>query len=368
MSSWYPSRTKPFLGNFIQRFAELLATKYKVTVLYTTSDEAISEIEIDDKSNCNLREIVIYYPKSKFVFSKIWNQFISFRVGLKMIKNVDVLNASVLFPKGFQFVMAKRHFKKPLFLFEHGSYFRDEIREGRSLLLKFYFAFLVKQIDKVIVVSEVLKEDISKDFKNNDISILPNAIDTKLFCPASNTVEKKSEITSFLHVSTLDEAVKDPKGIIDACKLLVNGGQRNFHLTIISDEPYSKWATYLYSKNIVDFVTFLGPLSDSELVPFYQAADAFVLFSKYETFSIVLAEAWSCGLPVITTPVGIGKDLLPELGYQVEIGNPENLAKAMYQIISKKDHFNPVFIRNHSKSFSKEQVLKEYIKLIDQNN
>ena len=78
LSSWYPSRVSPFLGNFIQRFAQLIATKYKVSVIYTIADESISEFEIVDSMNGNLREIIVYHPKGKSFFQKIRFQIVAF--------------------------------------------------------------------------------------------------------------------------------------------------------------------------------------------------------------------------------------------------------------------------------------------------
>ncbi len=366
LSSWYPSRISPFLGNFIQRFAQLIATKYQVSVIYTIADESISEFEIVDSNIGNLREIIVYHPKGKSFLQKLLYQIMAFNKAANKVQEVDIIHANVIFTKGLQFLLAKRKYKRPLLLLEHASYFRKEKREDRSIYEKLILFLIKRKIDHLAVVSELLKNDLKNDFPDFDIAIISNFIDLKLYLPKVeknlNSIDKQ---TQFIHVSTLDEAVKDPKGILDACKVLVNGGQTNFHLTIISDEPYSKWETYLYSKKITEYVTFKGPLAWNELVPFYQNSDAFILFSKYETFSIVLAEAWACGLPVITTPVGIGKDLKPELGYQVEIGNPESLAKGMYKMMNNKGKFNSTVIRNHAKLFSKEHVLKTYKHLID---
>jgi glycosyltransferase involved in cell wall biosynthesis len=367
LSSWYPSRVSPFLGNFIQRFAQLIATKYQVSVIYTIADESISEFEIVDTSNGNLREIMVYHPKGRTFFQKLLYQIMAFNKAAKKVEQVDIIHANVIYTKGIQFLLAKRKYKKPLLLLEHASYFREEKRISRSIYEKLILFLIKRKIDRIAVVSELLKSDLEKDFPGFEISIISNCIDLELYKPSNNNANFKNIIvpTQFIHISTLDEAVKDPKGILDACKVLVNGGQTNFHLTIISDEPYSKWETYLYSKQITEYVTFKGPLEWNELVPYYQNADAFILFSKYETFSIVLAEAWACGLPVITTPVGIAKDLKPELGYQVEIGNPESLAKGMYKMMNNKGKFNSTVIRNHAKLFSKEHVLKTYKQLID---
>lgn len=370
MSSWYPSRVSPFLGNFIQRLAQLIATKYQVSVIYTIADETIKEIELVDSKKGNLREIIVYHPKGKSFFQKLRFQILAFNKAAKRIEKVDFIHANVIFTKGLQFLLAKRKYKKPLLLLEHASYFRKEKRESRSVYEKLILFFIRRKTDHLAVVSELLKSDIAFDFPDESISILPYHLELSLFEPKKQKVEMSdsNEPTQFIHISTLDEAVKDPKGILDACKVLVKGGQTNFHLTIISDEPYSKWETYLYSKKITEYVTFKGPLKWDELVPYYQNSDAFILFSKYETFSIVLAEAWACGLPVITTPVGIAKDLKPELGYQVEIGNPESLAKGMYKMMNNKDKFNSTVIRNHAKLFSKEHVLKTYKQLIDSMN
>ncbi len=367
LSSWYPSRISPFLGNFIQRFAQLIATKYQVSVIYTIADESISEFEIVDSNIGNLREIIVYHPKGKSFLQKLLYQIMAFNKAANKVQDVDIIHANVIFTKGLQFLLAKRKYKRPLLLLEHASYYRKEKREDRSIYEKLILFLIKRKIDHLAVVSELLKKDIVVDFPSKSISILPYHLELSLFEPKKQMKEisDSEKPTQFIHVSTLDEAVKDPKGILDACKVLVNGGQTNFHLTIISDEPYSKWETYLYSKKITEYVTFKGPLAWNELVPFYQNSDAFILFSKYETFSIVLAEAWACGLPVITTPVGIGKDLKPELGYQVEIGNPESLAKGMYKMMNNKGKFNSTVIRNHAKLFSKEHVLKTYKHLID---
>ena len=101
-----------------------------------------------------------------------------------------------------------------------------------------------------------------------------------------------------------------------------------------------------------------------ELVPFYQKSDAFILFSSYETFSIVLAESWACGIPTITTSVGIGNQLPSSLGFQVDINNPKSLANAMLEIMNETAIFDSSFIRSHAEQFSGENVLSTYDTLL----
>ena len=101
------------------------------------------------------------------------------------------------------------------------------------------------------------------------------------------------------------------------------------------------------------------------MVPYYQKSDAFILFSSYETFSIVLAEAWACGIPTLTTPVGIGVNLSQDLGIQIEINSPESLANGMIEIIKNKIKFNPLLISKYAEQFSGENVLRIFKEIVD---
>jgi UDP-glucose:(heptosyl)LPS alpha-1,3-glucosyltransferase len=55
---------------------------------------------------------------------------------------------------------------------------------------------------------------------------------------------------------------------------------------------------------------FLGPVQN--MAPVYAAADAFVLPTAYETFSLVTYEAAATGLPLLVTRVNGVEDLLQE--------------------------------------------------------
>jgi glycosyltransferase involved in cell wall biosynthesis len=64
-----------------------------------------------------------------------------------------------------------------------------------------------------------------------------------------------------------------------------------------------------------DHVRMLGFISEDELILYYQSADLFVLpTTAYEGFGLVTLESWSCGTPVVCTPVGANPEVVGPFG------------------------------------------------------
>ena len=109
-----------------------------------------------------------------------------------------------------------------------------------------------------------------------------------------------------------------------------------FHLTIAGSEEKTSSVTragYLdelkqFTKqlNLESKVSFLGKKTSLELKTIYQSSDIFIYPSLYENFGQPLIEAGANGLPLISTPVGVARDLVidGETGYLVN-GKPEEI-------------------------------------------
>ena len=321
----------------------------------------MKSVEITETNDTDFREVIVYHPKGKNLFQKYRLQKNALKVGMKRIQNVNLIHGHVILPRGLQFVYAKKYYNCPLLVTEHGSYFREAVFNKRSAVDKYILKKIRRHIDQLTAVSEFLKKDLQRVFPEKPIDILPNHVNTEVFIPKE---KEKDAPTSFLHVSTLDEKLKNPKGIIDACEILVMSGNTDFTLTIVSDEPVQKWVSYTASKNLSNYIRFVGQTAWFDLVPYYQNSDAFVLFSSYETFSIVLAEAWACGIPTLTTSVGIGHELSNELGIQIKINSEESLANAMIEIMKNNTTFDKTKIRANAKQFSEEKIISTFDELI----
>ena len=103
-------------------------------------------------------------------------------------------------------------------------------------------------------------------------------------------------------------------------------------------------------------IIFKDAVTPADLRLLYSICDVLVLPSREESFGLVIAEAMSCGKPVVTTPVGIIQELMQEniRGLEiVPIGDTKKLAKGIIKMLSLDDN-------------EKSQIAKENRTIIEQ--
>lgn len=360
LSSWYPTAENPFLGNFVQRNAELLGSKFQVSVITIEPSKTVSKITLSDENDGNLRTITVLFPEGNR-FQNWTRKHKAFKKGLTQIESVHLIIGHVLLPNAWMFLEATRRKKAPLIWVEHGSYFRSELNKKWSPYEKWLLRRIVAISKEIVAVSETLKSDLKPFTDGKNISIIGNHIDEKLF---TFEVKERTNTIKFLHVSTLDENVKNPKGIFEACFLLKEKNP-NFELTVISDGDYEHWERLIQELDLQNQVRFVGPLNWHEIPKYYHQADAFVLFSEYETFSIVLAEALATGTPIISTNVGIAKGLSEDVIELVERSNVQELQTKMLAFINGELKFDSNTILAEGTQFYSTSILKKWDALIE---
>lgn len=114
--------------------------------------------------------------------------------------------------------------------------------------------------------------------------------------------------------------------------MIVGGGEHSQHEV----EQLQKLANNLRVQNSVDF---LGLIKHEELPYFYNAADACVVPSYYESFGLVALESLACGTPVLATDVGNHRNLIQqgETGYVIADNDPCRLADKIALLLSRSE-------------------------------
>ena len=109
---------------------------------------------------------------------------------------------------------------------------------------------------------------------------------------------------------------------------------------IISNDPTME-SVACKKKKSLDHVHFVGIKKKVELAEYYATADAFLLLTKGNLWSIAINDAISFGLPVISTYQCVaGKELIKEgiNGYLVDAGDSENVEKVIKRLFEKNEH------------------------------
>ncbi len=205
---------------------------------------------------------------------------------------------------------------------------------------------LVNNCHRIIVATEKEKKDIVLyyDASPQTISVIPCGVNRELFRPADREQAKQQlgingERKNILFVGRIEPLkgidkllmavarLKDKRGI----RLLIIGGDEN------SQHEMARLKRLSGELRMQESVSFLGLVKQDRLPLFYNAADACVIPSYYESFGLVALESLACGTPVVTTRVGGAESVVRqvEVGYVVEDNTPRRLAEKIELLLSR---------------------------------
>jgi glycosyltransferase involved in cell wall biosynthesis len=138
--------------------------------------------------------------------------------------------------------------------------------------------------------------------------------------------------------------IKRPNDIVEALGLLGGSGIKAISVFVGSGELRDRLQELGERLNVE--VRLEGFKNQTELPPYYAAADVLVLPSESETWGLVVNEAMACGVPaIVSDAVGCGPDLIEEgsTGYTFPVGNTDALASRLTEMISTwKTGFRPL--------------------------
>ncbi|MEX2245377.1 MAG: glycosyltransferase family 4 protein [Dehalococcoidia bacterium] len=189
---------------------------------------------------------------------------------------------------------------------------------------------VARRIERIIVVSETSKVDVMDAFglPEDRIRVVHNGIDTDTFRPLPD-VERQPD--KLLYVGNSEDRNKGARYLLEALDILKD--ELDFRVTFVDNE---KWQLKLAPRLVDELglhsrVDFTGRITTPELVRHYNEARLLVSSSLHEGFGLPLAEAMSCGTPVIGTQIGAFREIVRhgEDGWLVPPGDSRALAEAI---------------------------------------
>lgn len=369
LSSWYPNKFNPTLGNFVEKHAEASSRFNDVYVLSTFSDDSISNNKIEVSEKNGIKSFVVYYPK---VQSKIpgWKQFIQVRRRKKALLEAwneirkefqpEIVHLNVTLPIGLFAIYLNKTFGLPFVVTEHSTRFHSIHSEKYNWIEKRMARKVFDRASKILPVSENLGEAIKQIRTKTPVRVISNVVNEKIFSIQNKTTEK----SEFLHISTANDAHKNISGILRVIERLKSNYVERFHFTIISDGNIKPHVQTAKSLNLdTSVLTFEGTKTTEEIADYIENSTAFVLFSNYENFPCVIAESFMAGIPVLSTNVnGIPEHVNNKNGILFSPKDENALFEAMEEIIlgTKKFDSKEVIRQYALDNFSYDAVGKQF--------
>jgi UDP-glucose:(heptosyl)LPS alpha-1,3-glucosyltransferase len=191
-----------------------------------------------------------------------------------------------------------------------------------------------------VCVSEGVAAEMREHFPAiaEEVLTIYNGVDTQTFAPGVRG-EAAGELRARLGIDEgrlvaafVARSEWKRKGLAELLHALASSDA--WDLIVAGDGDRERYQRLAESLGIGHAVHWLGVTVDVQLV--YALADAFVLPSSYETFSLVSFEAAASGLPVIATPVSGVRELIEDgrNGFQIT-REPSEIAGRLNQLAAE---------------------------------
>ena len=335
LSAWYPTQRDAMAGLFVQKHAAAVAQQWAdVRVLYSEATGVRWLLEM----------------------ACAWKRLHS-EWGLP-----DVVQMNVLDKNGLLALYLRRRYHIPFVIIEHWTGYLPTHFSFRGGWHGRTMRHIASKAACIMPVSRTLEEAMKQcGIECQRWEIMQNVVDDFFYMPPAKRIPRNSNRIRLLHVSCFDEPAKNIQGLLRAYRKALARNE-NMELVVVGTgidfERDKKYADSLQFPT--GSIRFTGEVPPIEVCRWMYASDAFVLFSRYETFSVVLAECQAVGLPIITSRVaGIAENLPKECGIVVEVENETALTNAILEMVSHLDNYSTERIRQYGDKYRYDTVGKE---------
>jgi alpha-maltose-1-phosphate synthase len=216
--------------------------------------------------------------------------------------------------------------------------------------------FTKSQIDHYICHTRVSYNTLlSEGINSSKITFIRLGIDTNRFSPKKRVNNRLTN--NILFIGRLSQE----KGILVLLNSFIALHQKfkNCNLRIVGNGPLKKQIKTIVNKNNLQNSTEITTTPYNQIHKHYKWADIFVLPSQNtptweEQYGMVLVEALSSGLPIITTDTGAIPEIVGESSIVIKENNEPELTQALTNLMSNK------VLKNELAKKARKRALKYY--------
>jgi glycosyltransferase involved in cell wall biosynthesis len=235
------------------------------------------------------------------------------------------------------FLVPSRLFGLPTVVHLHGSEFKAFYRSKGSIM-KALIRYTLRNVQRVIVLDTTLVhvfDDILPDWK---VEVIPNGIEPLCLSDGCGKEPTDKDSVTVTYLGTL----KQRKGFLELLysipRILELAPQAKFIFAGECTDPVadSQAKNFIEENRLKDCVEFVGPVFGQDKAELLSSSDIFCFPPiRAEGQPLVILEAMSCGLPVISSNLGAIPSLISdgETGYLVGPQDRNSLTDKVVELI-----------------------------------
>ena len=294
---------------------------------------------------------------------KIFKSLILFRPNLIYF---EIAPLGLGFLRDSFFVLLCKLFRRKIIFHLHAKGISEAIKSRCKFL---YYSFVFKNT-KIILLSKLLYYDIASIFKISNVYILPNCLKDELSDVQFKKIIKERRTNHrpvLLFLSNMTES-KGPLDVLRICNFLNNDGT-DFICFFVgpwrSNATKKMWYKLLNKYKLGEKCKYLGPKYGDGKKQTLKKTNFLIFPTRfgYESFPLVIIEAFMYGIPVVTYDNGGIKEIIKHewLGYM-------SLKKDyydLYEYIKKNIHrqydwrkIRGYFLENYSNEIIEKQFVE----------
>ena len=208
----------------------------------------------------------------------------------------------------------------------------DHWRKAMTKLTNLFDNYALMKANAIQVENPLMLEYVKalNSERNFDLRYAPPGVNSQIFCPLKKRTPQKNPY--ILCVARFDDPRKNIVLLLDAFALLPPPiRDRTTLLLAGSTGPPTNFWKNVKKLELQDKVTFIKNPTQRKLVQLYQSASVFALTSAEEGLGMVLLEAMSCGVPVVSTACGGPNSIISdgEDGFLVPLNDARSLSSQL---------------------------------------
>ena len=221
VASWYPTKVNEYDGDFIQRHIQCL-DQYRNIVIHVQEDKKglLEDGLIEFQTFDNREEYTLYYRPYLSIqnlllqnknYEKLW-KIVNEKYGLPIAIHVHVMFKGLFFASKL-----KRKYNIPIVATEHSSIYQSINRTYRNIPKIALVRYLSDSVDFLLPVSHQLGVAIRDNGITCIQKCIPNVVPSYFY---EARLQPYTGVTRFIHVSSLEDNVKNIEGILSAVREL----------------------------------------------------------------------------------------------------------------------------------------------------